>query len=420
MVKASHEFQVFVKPTGAACNMACRYCYYLQKNELYEKNTSFRMSEEVLEAYIVQHMEAFPGPTIHFSWHGGEPTLLGVDYFRKIVVLQRRHQPPGRHITNGIQTNGTLLNENWGRFLADEGFGVGLSLDGPRGLHDRYRLTRRQEPTHALAMRGYRLLRKYSVPIDILCVVHSHNAPFPLEVYAFFKKIGAKYLTFLPLVQLDPAAADAHVHPHSVRPDDWGTFLCKIFDVWVGQDIGKIHIQLFEETAGTALGQEHALCIFRKTCGDIPVMEHNGDVYSCDHFVTPEHLLGNIQETRLVELLESPAQKAFGQVKWNTLPRCCLDCEVLEMCHGGCPKNRILYTADHQPGLNYLCAGYKRFFVHCRPFIEELSAVARSRNLRPQTMPSLSEKAKAGPKTGRNAPCPCGSGRKYKKCCLGK
>ena len=419
MVKASREFQVFVKPIGSICNLGCHYCYYLEKKQLYEKNTSFRMSEEILEAYIVQHMEAFPGPAINFSWHGGEPTLLGVDYFRKVVALQRRYQTPGRYITNGIQTNGTLLDENWCRFLADEGFGVGLSMDGPQDLHDRYRLTRRQEPTHDLALRGYHLLQKYAIPIDILCVVHSYNVRFPKKVYAFFKQIGAQYLTFLPLVQRH-SAADKLVRRHSVRPDDWGTFLCKIFDAWVAQDIGKIKIQIFEEAAGIAFNQEHALCIFRKTCGDIPVLEHNGDVYSCDHFVSPEHRLGNIQETRLVELMESPAQKAFGQDKSDTLPRYCLNCEVLEMCNGGCPKDRILHTPDNQAGLNYLCAGYKRFFVHCRPFIEELSALTRTRNLLPRSTPSSSKITRETPKTGRNAPCPCGSGQKYKKCCLGK
>lgn len=419
MLKASREFQVFVKPIGPLCNLDCRYCYYLEKKQLYEKNTSFRMSQEILETYIAQHVEAFPGPTINFSWHGGEPTLLGLDYFQKIVSLQRRHQPYGRRITNGIQTNGTLLDENWCRFLKNEGFGVGLSLDGPRNLHDRYRLTRQKEPTHELAIRGYHLLRKYDVPMDILCVVHSHNVRFPKKLYAFFKQIGARYLTFLPLVQQDPAA-DRLVHRHSVRPDDWGTFLCTIFDEWVRQDIGKVNIQIFEEAAGTAFGREHALCIFRKTCGDIPALEHNGDVYSCDHFVTPEHRLGNIRETRLVELMESPRQKAFGRLKSDTLPRYCLSCQVLEMCNGGCPKDRFLQTPDNQPGLNYLCAGYKRFFVHCRPFIEELSNLARTRNQHPQSPLSRPEMTGHPPKTGRNAPCPCGSGRKYKKCCLGK
>ncbi len=419
MVKASREFQVFVKPIGSICNLDCHYCYYLEKEQRYEKGKSFRMPEEILEQYIVQHIEAFPGPTINFSWHGGEPTLLGVDYFRKVVELQHRHQPPGQHITNGIQTNGTLLDENWCRFLADAGFGVGLSLDGPEYLHDRYRLTKRQEPTHELAMRGYNLLQQHRIPMDILCVVHSHNVQFPIQVYTFFKQIGAQYLTFLPLVERQPVA-DLGADRRSVTPDDWGTFLCNIFDEWIRQDIGQVKIQIFEEAVSTAFDQEHALCIFRKTCGDIPVMEHNGDVFSCDHFVSPEHRLGNIQETPLVELIESPELKSFGKLKSDTLPRYCLTCEVLEMCNGGCPKDRILHTPDNETGLNYLCAGYKRFFTHCRPFIEELSTLSHHQNLEQQVAPSPSSMAGTTPKTGRNAPCPCGSGRKYKKCCLGK
>ena len=419
MVKASREFQVFAKPVGSTCNLDCSYCYYLGKEQLYPKGQSFRMPEDILEEYIVQHIEAFPGPTINFSWHGGEPTLLGVDYFRKVVALQRRHQPSGRRITNGIQTNGTLIDEDWCRFLAKERFGVGLSLDGPRDLHDRYRVTKSQNPTHEQAMRGYNLLRRYRVPIDILCVVHSHNVQYPTRVYEFFKQIGAPYLSFLPLVELQPAA-ELGLSRRSVKPDDWGTFLCSIFDEWIRRDIGHVKIQIFEEAVRTAFDQEHSLCIFRKTCGDIPVIEHNGDFFTCDHFVNPEHRLGNIEDTRLVELIESPAQRAFGQSKSNALPHYCLACEVLEMCYGGCPKDRILHTPDGEAGLNYLCAGYKRFFTHCRPFIAQLSALARRQDLEPQTAPAPDTVVGPNPKTGRNAPCPCGSGRKYKKCCLGK
>jgi len=239
MAVASREFQVFAKPVGSICNLGCHYCYYLEKEQLYPKGKPFRMSEEILEEYIVQHIEAFPGPVINFSWHGGEPTMLGVNYFRKIVALQQKHRPPGRRITNGIQTNGTLLDEDWCRFLAKEGFGVGLSLDGPQDLHDRYRVTKRQgNPTHEQAMRGYNLLRRNKIPIDILCVVHSDNVQYPVPVYEFFKQIGAQYLTFLPLVELQPSA-EFGVSRRSVKPDDWGTFLCNIFDEWTRQDIGR-------------------------------------------------------------------------------------------------------------------------------------------------------------------------------------
>jgi uncharacterized protein len=314
MVKASHEFQVFVKPVGSICNLACHYCYYLEKEHFYPKDEPFRMPDNILEEYIVQHIAAYPEPVIRFSWHGGEPTVLGLDYFRKIVALQRKHQPSNQRIINGIQTNGTLLNEDWCRFLAAEDFAVGLSLDGPREIHDRYRVTRDQKPTYEQTMRGYQLLQKHRIYCDILCVVHAHNVQYPTQVYRFFKQIKAQYLTFLPLVepQLDAIGGVSH---RTVPTDAWGDFLCAIFDEWVSQDVGQIKVQIFEEATRTAFGQEHSLCIFRPTCGDIPVIEHNGDFFSCDHFVDAEHCLGNIQQTPLVELLENQAQRAFGQAK---------------------------------------------------------------------------------------------------------
>jgi uncharacterized protein len=410
MAKASHPYQVFAKPIGSACNLSCEYCYYLTKQSLYPDESSFRMPEDVLEEYILQHIEACPDAVIPFSWHGGEPTLLGLEYFRKIVELQRKHQPPRRRIINGIQTNGTLLDEDWCRFLAAEHFGVGFSLDGPQELHDSHRLTKAGKPTHTQAMRGYELLRKHGVACDILCVVHDRNVHYPLEVYRFFKQIKAPYIGFLPLVE--PRPDRGGVSPSTVPLEAFGAFLCAIFDEWTAQDIGRVKVQIFEETAGTALGKNHALCIFKKTCGDVPVLEHNGDFYSCDHFVGREHLLGNIRETRLVDLIESPAQRGFGQAKWRTLPRYCRECDVLDLCNGGCPKDRIVRTPQGEAGLNYLCAGYKRFFTHCRPFLAELSALRQPR--RPATRTS------APLRIGRNDPCPCGSGKKYKKCCMEK
>jgi len=380
MVKASRDFQVFVKPIGSICNLACLYCYYLKKEHLYPNSESFRMPYETLEEYIVQHIDAYPEKVIRFSWHGGEPTVLGLDYFRKIVALQRKHKPPDRRIVNGIQTNGTLLDEDWCRFLATEGFAVGLSLDGTREMHDRYRVTKDQEPTHEQAMRGYELLQKHRVYTDILCVVNAHNVRFPLRVYRFFKQINARYIAFLPMVEQQPDARGG-VSDISVPAEAWGAFLCAIFDEWRDQDIGRVKVQIFEEAAMTAFNQEHSLCIFRPTCGDIPVVEHNGDFYSCDHFVDVEHRLGNIKETPLVELLESPAQRAFGRAKLETLPRYCRECEVRAMCNGGCPKNRFLETPDGEPGLNYLCSGYKRFFTHCQPFVSEVAALWRRQNL---------------------------------------
>jgi len=373
MVKASREFQVFAKPIGSICNLDCRYCYYLKKEHLYPKGESFRMSNEILEEYIVQHIDASPETVIRFSWHGGEPTLLGLDYFRKIVELQRKHQPPNQLIANGIQTNGTLLDEDWCRFFAVEGFAVGLSLDGPQEMHDHYRVTKDQKPTHQQAMRGYKLLQKHRVYTDILCVVNAHNVQFPIQVYRFFKQIKAKYINFLPMVEPQPNAQGGVSHT-SVPAEAWGIFLRTIFDEWRDQDIGRVKVRIFEEATRIAFNQEHSLCIFRPTCGDIPVVEHNGDFYSCDHFVDIEHCLGNIKETQLVELLESPAQRAFGKAKLETLPHYCWECEVRAMCNGGCQKNRFLRTPDGDPGLNYLCAGYKCFFTHCQPFVSEVAA----------------------------------------------
>jgi len=413
MVKASREFQVFVKPIGSICNLDCHYCYYLKKEHLYPKSESFRMSDEILEEYIVQHIQASPQKVIKFSWHGGEPTLLGLDYFQKIIALQHKHQPPNRLIANGIQTNGTLLDENWCRFLAAENFAVGLSLDGPKEMHDQYRVTKAHNPTHEQAMRGYKLLQKHQIYTDILCVVNAYNVQFPLQVYRFFKQINAKYINFLPVVER--SVSDA-----TVPAEAWGKFLCAIFDEWRDADIGKVKVQMFEEAARIAFNQEHSLCIFRPTCGDIPVIEHNGDFYSCDHFVNTEHYLGNITETPLVELLESPAQKSFGLAKLRTLPRYCQECEVRAMCNGECPKNRFLTTPHGEPGLNYLCAGYKRFFTHCQPFVSQVAAQWRLQNLKQQTPPEQATSSRLGSKTGRNDPCPCGSGLKYKKCCLGK
>jgi len=383
MVRASREFQVFVKPIGAICNLDCHYCYYLKKEHLYPKEESFRMPDDVLEEYIVQHIEASPETVIRFSWHGGEPTLLGLDYFRKIVAIQRKHTFSNQYIANGIQTNGTLLDEDWCQFFSTEGFAVGLSLDGPKEIHDQYRVTKDQKPTHNEVMHGFNLLQKHQVYTDILCVVNAYNVQYPLQVYRFFKQINAQYVNFLPMVELKPETKGV-VSQISVPSEAWGTFLCTIFDEWRDHDIGKIKVQIFEEATRTAFNQEHSLCIFRSTCGDIPVVEHNGDFYSCDHFVDVEHCLGNIKETHLVKLLESPTQKAFGKAKLETLPRHCLDCRIRSMCNGGCPKNRFLETPDGESGLNYLCAGYKRFFTHCKPFVSKVAALWRQQNIKQQ------------------------------------
>lgn len=421
MATATRDFQIFAKPMGAICNLDCHYCYYLQKEELYPEDESFRMADDVLEDYIVQHIQASPESAINFFWHGGEPTILGLDYYQKIVALQRKHQPEGRRITNGIQTNGLLLNDDWCRFFAAAEFAVGLSLDGPPELHDPYRVTKGQRPSHAQVLKGYNLLRKHRVSCDILCVVHDLNVEHPLRVYRHFKELKAQYISFIPLVEmhLQPFRTLEDVGPRSVSASSFGEFLCTIFDEWVRHDMGQVMVQIFEEVAMFARGQGHALCIFRRTCGDVPVLEHNGDFYSCDHFVNPQHYIGNIRETPLFEMLNSPEQRTFGQSKQDTLPRYCQECDVLAMCNGGCPKDRIIQTPDGEPGLNYLCAGYKRFFTYSRPVVTKLAALSREGKRPEELMRVLqAEAVQVRPKAGRNDPCPCGSGQKYKRCCL--
>jgi uncharacterized protein len=417
MLKASRTFQIFAKPFGPVCNLNCHYCYYLKKKQLYAKDESFRMPDDLLEHYIIRHIEASPDQEIRFSWHGGEPTLLGLDYFEKIVTIQHKHKPANKRITNGMQTNGILLDEEWCRFLASEDFSIGLSLDGPQEIHDRYRVTKDHEPTHKMVMRGYELLRKHRVYCDILCVVNSYSVQYPLEVYQFFKQIGASYISFLPVAESLPEAENG-VSNLTVPAKAWGDFLCTIFDQWIEQDIGNIKVQIFEEAARTAFGQEHSLCIFRPVCGDIPVIEHNGDFFPCDHFVDIQYRLGNIRDTSLVELLESSAQRAFGKAKQDTLPSCCKTCEVLNMCNGECPKNRFIKSPDGEPGLNYLCIGYKQFFKHCLPFVRAVAEQWRRQNINRQVTTTQGANSIVADKIHRNEPCPCGSGKKYKNCCM--
>ena len=418
MVTATREFQVMVKPIGAVCNLDCGYCYYLEKKDLYPHAGLFRMADDLLESYIVQHIGAAPRESILFSWHGGEPTVLGLDYFRRIVELQRKHRPAGREILNGIQTNGTLLDEDWCRFLAAEKFYVGLSMDGPKEFHDRYRVTKGEKTTHKQVLQAFRLLQQHRVSCDVLCVVHHQNVRQPTAVYRFFKDIGVEYLQFLPLVM---RAADHGVSAETVPAEAYGMFLCTIFTEWIRHDIGRIGIQNFDEAARPFLGLEHALCVFRETCGDVVVVEHNGDMYSCDHFVNREHRLGNIRETPLVEMLESPALREFGRNKRDALPRYCRECEVLALCNGGCPKDRFTRTPDGEAGLNYLCAGLKQFFTHSRPYLQRMASFRQSGEPMDRFMNLVrSEDGQAVRQAGRNDLCPCGSGRKYKKCCLGK
>jgi len=409
------DFQVFVKPAGAACNLACRYCYYLETADLHPSAGVPRMPADLLESYIVQHLEASDGPVTRFSWHGGEPTMLGLDYFRTIVELQRRHRPSGRRIANGIQTNGLLLDEAWARFFAAEHFSVGLSLDGPADLHDPYRVTRGGEPTYARVMQALERLQRHRVAHDILCAVHDLNVRHPLGVYRFFRQAGVRSIGFLPVVEPDPNEP-VGVTTHTVPAEAYGEFLCAIFDEWVARDTARIEVQAFEEVTRPALGLDHSLCILRETCGDIPVVEYTGDVYSCDHFVNERHHVGSLRESRLADLLVSPRQHAFGLAKRDTLHRQCRACDVLAQCGGGCPKDRFVRTEDGEEGLNYLCPAFKRFYRHCEPFVTRVAAERRK-----PTLAELVPNPPAGAAriaAGRNDPCPCGSGKKYKQCCL--
>ncbi len=373
----SREFQVFVKPAGAVCNLNCAYCYYLEKKDIYPAAAQYLMTDDILEKYIVQHIEASTESVISFSWHGGEPLMAGKEFFRKAVDLQKHYKPAGRTILNGIQTNGTLLDDEWCRFLAAEGFIVGVSIDGPVHMHDIYRRTRDDNNTSEKVLKGYKLLKEHGIVAEILCVVNSYNADHPVEIYNFFRQLGAGFMTFLPLVEPDPSLPGG-VSYASVPSEKFGYFLSKIFDEWVAKDIGEVKIQIFEEAARTAFDQEHTLCIFRKECGGVPVVEHTGDFYCCDHYVDKSHMLGNICDHSLSYFLDSPGQRAFGRAKSLTLPGYCISCEVRAMCNGECPKNRFITTPDGEAGLNYLCAGYKYFFNHCKPFVEAIRAARRS------------------------------------------
>jgi uncharacterized protein len=371
MVRIDREFQIFAKPVGSLCNLHCNYCYYHGNEGSGYRNENFKMNDVLLEKYIFQHIEATTDDVIQFSWHGGEPTLVGIDFYRKAVELQKKYLPAGKKLINGIQTNGTLLNDEWCKFLTEEKFLVGISIDGPEEFHNRYRLNHKGLDTFKEVLDGYRLLQSYGVTTEILCVVNSFNAEYPLEVYRFFETLNAKYITFLPLVERK-SGSQAEVTGKSVSAEAFGRFLICIFDEWVENDIGNITIQIFEEALRAAFYQEHTLCIFKRNCGGVPVIERNGDFYSCDHFVNQEHLLGNISENTIVDFLECEKQKAFGEAKSLTLPNYCRNCEVLPMCNGECPKNRFIETPDGEQGLNYLCSGYKMFFKHCLPFVETI------------------------------------------------
>lgn len=372
MVKEVREFQIFVKPVGAHCNLSCSYCYYLRNESLYPGKHKVIMDIDTLEKYVIQHIMASSEQVINFLWHGGEPLLAGIDFYKTVLLLQKKHKPAGSEIINGIQTNGTLLNDDWCRLLAENKFIIGISMDGPGEMHNKFRRTGDDRGTFRKVILGYELLRQYGITPEILCVVNSDNVDYPLIVYKYFRELGAKYITFLPLVEPEVGRSSGASN-NSVPAIKFGQFLSAIFDEWVEKDIGEIKIQIFEEAARTAFNQEHTLCIFKENCGGVPVVEHTGDFYSCDHYVNKSHLLGNIRDHSLTYFLDSNEQKTFGFAKSLTLPEYCKVCDVRSMCNGECPKNRFITAPDGEPGLNYLCNGYKHFFNHCRPFVDAIA-----------------------------------------------
>ena len=383
------------KPVGPICNLDCRYCYYLEKEKLYPTGTGFRMEPPLLEEYIRQYITSQAVPEISFAWQGGEPTLLGVEYFRQVVAFQKKHAG-GKRIQNALQTNGVLLNDEWCEFFTANNFLIGLSLDGPRELHDRYRVDKAGKPSFDRVLQGLGFLKKHKTEFNTLTVVNRANSQQPLEVYRFLKETGSTYLQFIPLVERKPnAGAKAHdldfsepptagkwspsepVTAWSVESRQYGEFLVAIFDEWVRQDVGKVFVQLFDSALGSWMGVGASLCVFAETCGTALVLEHNGDLYACDHYVYPRYKLGNLLNQTLEAMVSSPEQRRFGAEKQTTLPKYCRDCEVRFACHGECPKHRFLRTVDGEPGLNYLCAGYKRFFNHIDQPMRAIAALVQ-------------------------------------------
>ena len=431
-------FHVMTKPVGAICNLDCKYCYYLEKERLFPANERFVMPDRILEEYIYQHIEAQSSAEISFAWQGGEPTLLGVNFFRKVVAFQAKYAH-GKTIRNALQTNGTLLNDEWGEFLQMHRFLVGLSIDGPADLHDTYRVDKKQNPTFDRVMAGLAVLKKHRIDFNTLTVVNRANSKRPLEVYRFLKEIGSCYIQFIPLAErmadqaghagerglaLPPASGEdvafRPVTAWSVDARQYGNFLVEIFEEWVRHDVGRIFVQLFDVALGNWMGLGSSLCIFAEKCGAALALEHNGDVYSCDHYVYPHYQLGNILNKSLGEMANSPEQRHFGSQKFAALPNYCRKCDVRFACHGECPKNRFIDTPDGEPGLNYLCPAYKHFFKSIDPYMKTMVELLNAHRAPAEIMGLLLERDREiGQRTiRRNDPCPCGSGRKFKYCHL--
>ena len=372
---------VMLKPAGAHCNLACKYCYYLEKNNLYDKSHRHIMSDEMLEQFTREYIEAQTMPQVLFTWHGGEPLMRSIDFYKKALTLQKKYAR-GRRIDNVIQTNGTMLTDEWCEFFAQNNWLVGISIDGPQKYHDHYRLTSTGNPSWQKVMHGIELLKKHHVEWNAMAVVNAYNADHPLEFYHFFKDNGCQYLQFTPIVErltkhqdgrtLASLADDKEIPlaDFSVTPEQWGNFLCAIFDEWVRNDVGKMFVEIFDCTLANWMGVLPGICAYSKNCGHAGVMEHNGDVYSCDHFVFPEYKLGNIRDHTLIEMLYGDKQHAFSRLKHTSLPRQCKECDMEFACHGECPKNRFEKDKYGEPGLNYLCKGYYQYYSHVAPYMD--------------------------------------------------
>src|SRR5258706_6240858 len=416
-------FHVMLKPRGAICNLDCSYCYYLAKELLYP-GSRFRMASDLLEDYTRQYIEAQRVPEVTFAWQGGEPTLMGLDFFRLAMQFQQKYQRPGMHIQNTLQTNGTILDDEWCSFFREHHFLIGLSLDGPRAMHDAYRVDKGGKPTFDRVMEGVAMLKKHGVEFNILTTLHAANVDHPSEVYHFLRdEVGTQYMQFIPIVEPEKEThlqGEDAVTNRSVTARQYGDFLIAIFDEWVRRDVGRVYVQIFEVALAAWVGAPKGLCIFEETCGAALAMEHNGDVYSCDHFVEPTYKLGNLKQRPLLAMVNSQQQYQFGQAKRDSLPRYCRECPVRFVCNGGCPKDRILYTPGGEPGLNYLCEGYKAFFTHIdrpmRRMAEELQAERSPANIMYFLAQEEQELQRRFAQAGRNDPCPCGSGDKFTKC----
>ena len=391
------SFHVLTKPIGPICNLDCKYCFYLEKEKLYPGERKWAMSAEVLETYVRQYIEAQDGPEVYFAWQGGEPTLLGVEFFQRVVELQRKYAE-GKCISNALQTNGTLLDDPWCEFFGEHAFLIGLSIDGPAEVHDKYRVDKNGGMTFDAVMRSLGFLQKHGVDFNTLTVVNRGNADQPSEVYRFLKDIGSEFLQFIPLVERvaptvdlklrgvklaepplagEKSATGSLVTEWSVEAIQYGRFLCAIFDEWVRRDVGRVFVQLFDVALGNWMGLGSSLCVFAEKCGAALAIEHNGDLYSCDHYVYPRYKLGNVMNLSLGEMARSPAQVKFGNDKLNTLPEYCRKCEVRFACNGECPKHRFIRTPDGEEGLNYLCAAYKQFFRHIDPYMRTMGELLR-------------------------------------------